>query len=114
MNALSSGNAVAEVPRVSTRASDRPFLPGLPEPEWQFGDNPGQPVICRLSELRHHASYVRLRLTVPTSKLSALAEQGELAVSRAARDHARAHRHRQLRSVGIGSSEGATGASLMF
>ena len=38
-----------------------------------------QPVICQLSELRPHASYVRLRLTVPASKLSALAEQGELA-----------------------------------
>jgi len=79
MNALGSGNAAAKVPRVSTRASDRPFLPGLPEPEWKYGDNPGQPVIRRLSELRHHASYVRLRLTVPASKLSALAEQGELA-----------------------------------
>src|SRR5205823_2711631 len=79
MNALGSGNAAAKVPRVPTRASDRPFLPGLPEPEWQYGDNPGQPVIRRLSELRHHASYVRLRLTVPASKLSALAEQGELA-----------------------------------
>ena len=79
MNALGSGNAAAKVPRVSTRASDRPFLPGLPEPEWQYGDNPGQPVICRLSELRHHPSYVRLSLTVPVSRLSALAEQGELA-----------------------------------
>ena len=78
MNALGSGNAAA-VPRVSTRASDPPFLPGLPEPEWGYGDNPCQPVICRLSELRQHASYVRLRITVPTSKLSALAEQGELA-----------------------------------
>jgi len=79
MNAIGSGNAAAKNPRVSTRTSDRPFLPEIPEPEWQYGDNPGQPVICRLSELRHHASYVRLRLTVPASKLSALAEQGELA-----------------------------------
>jgi len=67
------------VPRVSTPASDRPLLPRLPEPEWQYGDNPGQPVTCRLGELRHHPSYLRLRLTVPASRLSALAEQGELA-----------------------------------
>jgi hypothetical protein len=51
----------------------------LGEPEWRYPDNLGQTVICRLSELRPHVSYVRLRLTVPASKLSALAEQGELA-----------------------------------
>ena len=74
MNALGSGNAAAKVPRVS-RASDRPFLPGLPEPEWQYGDNPGQPVICRLSELRHHASYVRLRFTVPARIMANLSAE---------------------------------------
>jgi hypothetical protein len=58
---------------------DEPLLPGLPEPERQYRDNPGRPVVCNLSELRHHASYVRLHLAVPASKLSALAEQGELA-----------------------------------
>ena len=79
MNALRSGNAAPKVPETSTRASERPFLPGVPEPERQYGDNSGQPVICRLSELRHHPSYVRLHLTVPASKLSTLAEQGELA-----------------------------------
>jgi hypothetical protein len=81
MNALGSGKA-AEVPGASNRASDRPFLSGLPEPEWQYGDNPGQPEIRRLSELRHHPSYARLRLTVPASKLSALAEQDELVACR--------------------------------
>jgi hypothetical protein len=79
MNVLSSGNAGAKVPRVSTRANESTILSELPEPEWQCGDNLGQPVICRLSELRYHASYLRLHLTVPASKLSALAEQGELA-----------------------------------
>ncbi len=39
----------------------------------------GQLVTCRLDELRPHPSYVRLGLTVPASKLSALAEEGELA-----------------------------------
>jgi len=79
MNVLGSGNAATKVPGVSTRASDRPSSPGVPEPESSYRDNPGQPIICRLSELRHHASYVRLRFTVPVSKLSALAEQGEQA-----------------------------------
>ena len=79
MSALGSWNAAAKVPRVSTRTSERPPLPGLPEPEWQCGGNPGKFIACRLDELRPHASYVRLRLTVPVSKLSALAEQGELA-----------------------------------
>lgn len=79
MNALGSGNAAAKVPGAPTRASDDRLLPELPEPEWPHGDNLGQPVICRLSELRHHASYARLRRTVPVSRLSALAEQGELA-----------------------------------
>jgi hypothetical protein len=79
MNLLGSGNAAAKTLGVSSSATDRPLLLGLPEPEWQRGDNPGQPVTCRLSELRQHPSYVRLRLTVPASKLSALAEQGELA-----------------------------------
>jgi hypothetical protein len=36
-------------------------------------------VTCRLDELHPHPSYVRLRFTVPVSKLSALAEQGDLA-----------------------------------
>jgi hypothetical protein len=79
MNALTSGNAGAKVPSVTTRASESTILSGLAEPDRQYGDNPGQPVICGLSELRHHASYLRLHLTVPASKLSALAEQGELA-----------------------------------
>lgn len=42
-------------------------------------NNPGQVVTCPLSELRAHPSYLRLQLTVPTSTLSALAAQGELA-----------------------------------
>ena len=75
MNALGSGNPATEVPRVST-GSDRPFLPGLPDPEWTYDNKQGQPVICRLNELRRHPSYVRLHLTVPASKLSVLAEQG--------------------------------------
>ncbi len=79
MNALDSGNAAAKVPGVFTHASGRPLLPELPKPVWQCGDNPGQLVTCRLSELRPHPSYVRLRFTVPASKLSSLAERGELA-----------------------------------
>jgi hypothetical protein len=39
----------------------------------------GQLVTCNLSELRPHPSYLRLRLSVSVSKLSALAEQGGLA-----------------------------------
>ena len=38
----------------------------------------GQPITCRLGELRPHPSYVRLGLTVPAFRLSALAEEGEL------------------------------------
>src|ERR1035437_4631327 len=40
-------------------------------------------VTYRVDELRPHPSYVRLRLTVPVSTLSALAEQGDLAVREA-------------------------------
>jgi hypothetical protein len=57
MNLLGSGNAAAKTLGVSSSATDRPLLLGLPEPEWQRGDNPGQPVTCRLSELRQHPSY---------------------------------------------------------
>ena len=39
----------------------------------------GQLVTCRLDELRPHPSYVRHRLTVPASQLSALAERGDRA-----------------------------------
>ncbi|MGZ4877117.1 MAG: hypothetical protein ACXVIO_02980 [Candidatus Angelobacter sp.] len=35
--------------------------------------------ICRVDELHPHASYLRHHLTVPASKLSALAERGDLA-----------------------------------
>ena len=38
-------------------------------------------VVCRTDELRPHPSYVRHHLTVPDSKLSALAEQKDLAMS---------------------------------
>jgi hypothetical protein len=37
-------------------------------------------VTCRLDELRPHPSYVRHHLSVSTAKLSALSEQGELAL----------------------------------
>jgi hypothetical protein len=40
---------------------------------------PGQLVTRRLHELRQHPSYARLGLTVPISKLSALARRGDLA-----------------------------------
>ena len=79
MNALGGRNSAANVPGLSGRVTGRPLSPGLPEPEWQRDDNPGQPVTCGLSKLRPHPSYVRLRLAVPPSKLSALAEQGERA-----------------------------------
>jgi len=39
----------------------------------------GRLVTCRLDELRPHSSYVRHRLTVLASSLSALAERGDLA-----------------------------------
>jgi hypothetical protein len=42
-------------------------------------ENNRQHVTCPLSELRPHPSWARLRLSVPASKLSALAEQGDLA-----------------------------------
>jgi hypothetical protein len=48
------------------------------EPKQQRS-RPEQVVTCRLGELRSHPSYVRLGFTVPTCKLSALAELGELA-----------------------------------
>lgn len=38
----------------------------------------GRLVTCRPDELHPHPSYVRYRLTVPTSKLSTLAERGNL------------------------------------
>src|SRR5450759_906608 len=79
MNLLGSRNAAAEAPGASGRATDRPLLLGLVETGRQRDDNHGRPVTCRLGELRPHPSYVRLRLTVPVSKLSALAEQGDLA-----------------------------------
>ena len=86
MNLLDSRNAAAEAPGASGRATDRPLLLGLVETGRQHvetgrqhDDNHGRPVTCRLGELRPHPSYVRLRLTVPVSKLSALAEQGDLA-----------------------------------
>jgi len=40
-------------------------------------DIPCRLAIFRVDELRSHSSYVRLRLDVPASELSALAEQGE-------------------------------------
>jgi hypothetical protein len=76
MNLLGSGNAATKTLGMSGRATDGLPLLVLPELEWQRGDNPGLPVTYRLSELRQHPSYVRLRLTVPAAKLSALAEQG--------------------------------------
>jgi hypothetical protein len=76
---VESKNAAAKGSGVSGRATDRPLSYWFPEPEWQHGDNPGQPVTCRPGELRPHPSCVRLCLTVPASKLSALAEKGELA-----------------------------------
>ncbi len=39
----------------------------------------GQLITCRLDELHPHPSYVRHQLSVPASKLSALAERGDLA-----------------------------------
>jgi hypothetical protein len=45
----------------------------------QLDDIQGQPVTCRLDELRPHPSYVRHHLTVPASQLSALAQLGNLA-----------------------------------
>ena len=79
MTLVSSRNAAAKGSGVSGRATDRPLSRGLSEPEWEQGDSPGQPVTCRPGELRPHPSYVRLGLTVVPSKLSALAEAGELA-----------------------------------
>jgi hypothetical protein len=79
MNLLGSRNAAAEAPGASGRATDRPLLLGLVENGRQRDDNHGGPVICRLGELRPHPSYSHHRLTVPVSKLSALAEQGDLA-----------------------------------
>jgi hypothetical protein len=74
-SAVGSGNAATNLLAVSARGNLAESLSGLPEPGWPYG----QPVICRLSDLRHHPGYVRLGLTVPASRLSALAEQGELA-----------------------------------
>jgi hypothetical protein len=79
MNLLGSRNAAAEAPGASGRATGRPLLLGLVENGRQRDDNHGRPVICRLGELRPHPSYSHHRLTVPVSKLSALAEQGDLA-----------------------------------
>ena len=79
MNLLGGRNSAAEPLGVSSHATDRPLLRGLAEPEWQRGDNPGQPVTCRLDELRPHPSYVQHHLTVPACKLSVLAERGDLA-----------------------------------
>jgi hypothetical protein len=76
---LGSRNAAAEAPGAPGRATDLPLLLGLAETGLQRNDNHSRLVICRLGELRPHPSYVRLRLTLPVSKLSALAEQGDLA-----------------------------------
>lgn len=79
INLLGTKNSTAEPPWVSSHGIDRPVLLGPAAPEWQRVDNPGQLVICGLGELRPHPSYVRLSITVSAAKLSALAEQGDLA-----------------------------------
>lgn len=78
-NALGGRNVATTAVTVSADASGGEFPPGLPEPGWPHGNNPGQLTMCSLSDLRHHPGYVRLGLTVPASRLSALAEQGEAA-----------------------------------
>jgi len=76
---VASNHSAAGAPGVSGHEIDRPLLHGPAEPQQQRVDSPGQPVTCCLDELRPHPSYARLSLTVPTAKLSALAEQGDLA-----------------------------------
>jgi hypothetical protein len=75
MEAHSPGNSAEVAPNP---AVGRAFLPELPEPTRYHSDS-GQVLTCLLSELRPHPSYVRLRIAVSASKLSALAEKGELA-----------------------------------
>jgi hypothetical protein len=79
MNAFGSENTAKRASEASTRTTDRSFLSGHSQPEGQRDDNPGQLATYRLSELRPHTSYARLRLTVPASSLTPLAEQGDLA-----------------------------------
>lgn len=64
----------ASMGAVDKPPSGRPSQSGPPRDDVQ-----GELVTCQVDELRPHLSYVRLRLTVPASKLSALAEQGDLA-----------------------------------
>jgi hypothetical protein len=72
-------NTAARVPGEFGDRPNQPLSTSFSEPERQSDDDPGQPLTYRLSELRQHPSFSRLRFTVPASKLSALAEQGELA-----------------------------------
>lgn len=77
MNLLGGRNAI-EVPGGHGRVTDRPLLLGLETgrlPEAKHG----RLLTCRLGELRPHPACVRLRLTVPVSELSSIAEQGDLA-----------------------------------
>jgi hypothetical protein len=71
--------SAAEPTENSSGGLDRPVLRGRAEPECQRVDDLGQLVIRDLGELRPHPSYARLSLTVSAAKLSALAEQGDLA-----------------------------------
>jgi hypothetical protein len=75
MEAQRLGNSAEVAP---SPVAGRALLPEMPEPE-RHHSHSGPVSICCLSQLSPHPSYVRLRLSVPASKLSALAEQGELA-----------------------------------
>lgn len=79
MELLTSRNEAAKTPGMSIPTTDEPPSLELRETERTPDDNHGRLVTCRLDELHPHRSYVRLRLTVPASKLSVLAEQGDLA-----------------------------------
>ena len=75
MNLPRTVDSAARAVGASSEPAERPPLVGVGVPEWQC-----RIVTCGLDELRPHPSYVRLRLTVPASKLSPLAEQGDLAL----------------------------------
>ena len=59
----------------------RKWLPSDAKPRRGTGlnDLQGQLVTCRVDEVHPHPSYIRHRLAVSASKLSALAERGDLA-----------------------------------
>lgn len=78
MKVLASGDEEVRTPGVSISTIDKPVSLRPIETDRQCDKVHGQLVTCRLDELHPHPSYVRHHITVPASKLSTLAERGDL------------------------------------